>query len=38
MYIRKLTAYEIFKKVRKENLTKEQYKQLLIDNGIIIKK
>lgn len=34
----KLTAYEIYKKAQKENLTHEQYKQLLLDNGIIIKK
>jgi hypothetical protein len=32
----KLTAHQIWKKVQKENLTKEQYKQLLIDNGNII--
>jgi hypothetical protein len=34
----KLTAYEIYKKAQKESLTDEQYKQLLIDNDIIIKK
>lgn len=34
----KLTAYEIFEKAKKENITHEQYKQLLLDNGIIIKK
>jgi hypothetical protein len=34
----KLTAYEIYKKAQKENLTHDQYKQLLLDNGIIIKK
>ena len=33
----KLTAYEIYKKAQKENLNHEQYKQLLLDNGIIIK-
>lgn len=33
----KLTAYEIYKKAQKENLTHEQYKQLLLDNGVIIK-
>ena len=31
-----LTVYEIYKKAKKEKLTKEQYKQLLIDNNIII--
>jgi len=34
----KLTAYEIYKKAQKDNLAYEQYKQLLLDNGIIIKK
>jgi len=35
---KKLSAYQIYIKVHKENLTKEQCKQLLIDNGIIVPK
>lgn len=33
-----LTAHEIWRKKQSENLTDEQFKQLLIDNGIIVKK
>jgi beta-N-acetylglucosaminidase len=34
----KLSAYEIWKISKKKNLSKEEYKQLLIENGIIIPK
>jgi hypothetical protein len=33
-----LNDYEIWKKVEKEKLSKEQHKQLLIDNGVLIVK
>ena len=33
---KKLTAYQVWKKVKKENLSKAEYKQLLIDNDILI--
>ena len=32
----KLTAYEVWVRVKKEKLSPEQYKELLIANGIII--
>lgn len=32
------TAHSVWKKVVTENLTPEQHKQLLIDNGLIVKK
>lgn len=34
----RLTAYECWKKKEKEKLTDDQYKQLLLDNHIIVKK
>src|SRR5680860_996394 len=34
----KLTAYQIWKKKHNENLSNEQYKQLLIENGVVILK
>lgn len=34
--MKKLTPYEIWKKVNKEKLSKAEYKQLLIDNDILI--
>ena len=33
-----LTARDCYKKKVKENLTDAQFKQLLVDNGIIVKK
>jgi hypothetical protein len=35
---KRLSAYEVYKKALKENLTREQCKQFLLDNGIIKKK
>lgn len=34
----KLTSYQIWKKKQNENLSDEQYKQLLIENGVVILK
>lgn len=34
----KLTAHQIWKKKHDENLSNEQYKQLLIENGVVILK
>lgn len=34
----KLTAFQIWKKVKDEGLSKEEYKKLLIDNDVIIPK
>lgn len=36
--MKKLTAYEAWKKKKKENLTDEEFKSLLFENGIIQKK
>jgi hypothetical protein len=34
---KKLSAHDIWVKAQKEGLSKEEYKKLLIENGIIIK-
>lgn len=34
----KLSAHDVWVKVKNEKLSDEQYKQLLIDNGIVISK
>ena len=36
--MKKLTAYDCYVKLVDEKLTQEEYKQLLLDNGIILKK
>ena len=36
--MKKLSAYQCWKKGKEENLNDAQFKQLLIDNGCIIKK
>ena len=35
---KRLSAHECYKKARKDNLTHAEYKELLIENGIITKK
>ena len=36
--VKYLTPYEVWKKVKKEKLTRVEHKQLLIDNKILIKR
>ncbi len=38
LMVGKLSAYQIWKKVQNEKLSKSEYKKLLIENGILIEK
>ena len=36
--MKKITAFELYRKAKKDKLLSEEFKKLLIDNGVIVKK